>query len=202
MTGRFITLEGIEGAGKSTTIPFLEALIKSRGHDVVVTREPGGTPIGEKIRDILLADHSITSMAELLLVFAARAQHLDEIIKPALERGQWVVCDRFTDASYAYQGGGRGMAMEWIGQLENMVQQSLRPDLCLLFDLPVEVGLTRARNRSEADRFERERGEFFLRARQVYLERAHAQAYPYAVIDAARSPKSVTEQVASALNFS
>lgn len=177
--GKFITLEGGEGVGKTTNVPFIKNYLQSLNIPVVVTREPGGTQLAEKIRDLLLQsnDEVVTSHAEILLMFAARAQHLNHVIKPALDEGRWVLCDRFTDATYAYQGGGRGMALETIGWLENFVQGDLRPDLTLLLDVPVEIGMTRAKNRGEAlDRFESEHLDFFNKVRQVYLQQA--QKYP------------------------
>ena len=177
--GKFITLEGGEGVGKTTNVPFIKNYLQNLNIPVVVTREPGGTQLAEKIRDLLLQsnDELLTSHAEILLMFAARAQHLNHVIKPALDEGRWVLCDRFTDATYAYQGGGRGMALETIGWLENFVQGNLRPDLTLLLDVPVEIGMTRAKNRGgDLDRFESEHLHFFNKVRQVYLQQA--QQYP------------------------
>ena len=177
--GKFITLEGGEGVGKTTNVPFIKDYLQSQNIPVLVTREPGGTGLAENIRSLLLQgnDEEVTSHAEILLMFAARAQHVRHIIKPALAQGQWVLCDRFTDATYAYQGGGRGMPMEIIGWLENFVQDGLRPDLTLLLDIPVETGMARAKSRAgQLDRFESEELEFFNRVRQVYLELA--QHYP------------------------
>jgi dTMP kinase len=176
---KFITLEGGEGVGKTTNIPFLKNYLQDKNIPVVVTREPGGTQLAEKIRGLLLQadDETVTSHTELLLIFAARAQHLNHVIKPALAQGQWVLCDRFTDATYAYQGGGRGMALDAIRWLENFVQDDLRPDLTLLFDAPVETGMARAKNRGgRIDRFESEQLHFFNQVRQVYLQQA--QHYP------------------------
>ncbi|WP_373507246.1 dTMP kinase [Thiocapsa sp.] len=185
--GRFITLEGIEGAGKSTHMAHLSALLSALGIQVVTTREPGGSPVAERIRGLLI-DPENTGMdetAELLLMFAARAEHLAKTIRPALASGIWVLCDRFTDATYAYQGGGRGLDPARIALLESLVQGELRPDLTLLFDLPPELGLARARGRGAADRFESETLEFFEAVRAVYLERAHANPRRYRLIDAA-----------------
>lgn len=195
--GRFITLEGIEGAGKSSQIAPLRQFLEQQGIKVISTREPGGAPVSERIRGLLLdpTNTGMCSMTELLLVFAARAEHLEKVIEPALDRGDWVLCDRFTDASYAYQGGGRGMDLAQIAVLENLVQGSLRPDLTLLFDLPPMLGLERARGRGETDRFESERLEFFDSARVAYLERASASAARYAVIDASQSMDAVTGRV-------
>ncbi|WP_027897029.1 dTMP kinase [Zestomonas thermotolerans] len=188
MTGLFITLEGPEGAGKSTNRDYLADRLRERGLEVVLTREPGGTPLAERIRDLLLAP-SAEPMAvdtELLLMFAARAQHLAQVIRPALERGAVVLCDRFTDATYAYQGGGRGVPETRITELERFVQGELRPDLVLVFDLPVEVGLARAAARGRLDRFEQEGQGFFEGVRQAYLRRAQATPERYRIIDAAQ----------------
>ncbi|WP_277052757.1 dTMP kinase [Zestomonas thermotolerans] len=188
MTGLFITLEGPEGAGKSTNRDYLADRLRERGLEVVLTREPGGTPLAERIRDLLLAP-SAEPMAvdtELLLMFAARAQHLAQVIRPALERGTVVLCDRFTDATYAYQGGGRGVPETRIAELERFVQGELRPDLVLVFDLPVEVGLARAAARGRLDRFEQEGQGFFEGVRQAYLRRAQATPERYRIIDAAQ----------------
>ncbi|WNW14111.1 dTMP kinase [Pseudomonas sp. DTU_2021_1001937_2_SI_NGA_ILE_001] len=197
MTGLFITLEGPEGAGKSTNRDYLAAQLREQGVDVLLTREPGGTPLAERIREILLApsEESMSADAELLLVFAARAQHLAEVIRPALARGAVVLCDRFTDATYAYQGGGRGLSPERIAILEDFVQGALRPDLTLVFDLPVEVGLSRAAARGRLDRFEQEGRGFFEAVRNTYLARAHAEPARYRLVDAAQS----LEQVQTAL---
>ncbi|WFP52168.1 dTMP kinase [Methylomonas sp. EFPC3] len=185
--GRFITLEGGEGVGKSTNLQFIRQCLAERNIPLLVTREPGGTPIAEKIRAILL-DHSeeaLSEQAELLLVFAARSQHIRHVIQPALQRGQWVVCDRFTDATYAYQGAGRNMDSAAIAWLERMVQGGLRPDLTFVLDAPVETGLQRAKRRGELDRFETEQGDFFERIRQSYLQRAADDPARYRVVDAA-----------------
>ncbi len=197
MRGRFITLEGLEGSGKSTNLAHLKARLEAAGTPVLVTREPGGTPIGEQIRELLL-DHRNDGMhpdTELLLMFAARAQHLQQVILPALEAGTWVVSDRFTDASYAYQGGGRGMPEERIAALEAFVQGGLQPDLTLILDLPVATGLERAGKRSAPDRFEREQAEFFERVRAVYLARARRWPARYRVIDAGRPLPEVMAQL-------
>ncbi len=171
MKARFITLEGGEGVGKTTNLAFIEDYIKSKGVSLVRTREPGGTELGEKVREILLHSDHVEAKTELLLVFAARAQHIHEVIRPALARGQWVLSDRFTDASYAYQGGGRGIDTADIGFMEQWVQADLRPDLTLLLDTPVAVGMARARARGPQDRFESEADNFFERVRVAYLER-------------------------------
>ena len=201
MSGRFITVEGIEGVGKSTNLAFIRDRLAALGQPVIVTREPGGTELGEAIRGLLL-DHRNTAMSddtELLLMFAARAQHLAEVVRPAMARGQWVLCDRFTDATYAYQGGGRGTARERIAALEQWVQEGLRPDLTLLLDVPVELGLERAGRRGELDRFERERADFFARVREAYLGLAEAEPARFRVIDASRPLEAVQAELAEVL---
>ncbi|KPW63559.1 dTMP kinase [Pseudomonas amygdali] len=188
MTGLFITLEGPEGAGKSTNREYLAAQLRAQGVQVLLTREPGGTPLAERIRELLLApsDEAMSADTELLLVFAARAQHLAEVIRPALARGEVVLCDRFTDATYAYQGGGRGLSQQRIAVLEEFVQGDLRPDLTLVFDLPVEIGLSRAAARGRLDRFEQEGRVFFDAVRSTYLQRAKADPARYRLVDAAQ----------------
>ena len=200
MKGLFVTLEGPEGAGKSTNREYLAERLRACGVDVVLTREPGGTPLAERILELLLtpADEPMAVDTELLLVFAARAQHLAQVIRPALERGAVVLCDRFTDATYAYQGGGRGLSIERIAQLEVFVQGELRPDLTLIFDLPVEVGLARAAARGRLDRFEQEGLRFFESVRRAYLERAKAAPSRYRIIDAGQ-PLNVVQQDVQAL---
>ncbi len=197
MKGLFVTLEGPEGAGKSTNREYLADRLRARGLDVVLTREPGGTPLAERIRDLLLtpADEPMAVDTELLLVFAARAQHLAQVIRPALARGAVVLCDRFTDATYAYQGGGRGLPLERIAQLETFVQGDLRPDLTLIFDLPVEVGLARAAARGRLDRFEQEGICFFEAVRSAYLQRAEAAPSRYRVLDAGQPLSAVQRDV-------
>ena len=199
--GFFLTLEGAEGVGKSTNIEFITQYLEQRGIDYVLTREPGGTQLGEKIRELLLAVHeeSMSELTELLLVFAARAQHLDKVIEPALSAGKWVLCDRFTDATFAYQGAGRGLSMETIGELESMVQGELRPDLTLILDLDPEIGMQRASNRGELDRFEREQMSFFRHVRQGYLDIAQAEPERCTVIDAAKSLEDVKLDLLAAL---
>ena len=199
--GMFITLEGGEGVGKTTNLLFIRHWLEQRGIEVCQTREPGGTPIAEQIRALLLgsSDEVITPHAELLLVFAARAQHLQQTILPALRQGKWVVCDRFTDATYAYQGGGRQLDTQLIALLENTVQGPLRPDLTLLLDAPVELGMQRARQRAELDRFENERQAFFQRVRQAYLQQAAQQPQRFRVIDASLSLEHVQTAIATAL---
>ena len=189
MSGLFITLEGPEGAGKSTNREYLAACLRAQGVEVLLTREPGGTPLAERIRELLLtpSDEVMAADTELLLMFAARAQHIAAVIAPALARGAVVLCDRFTDATYAYQGGGRGLPVERIAQLEQFVQGDLRPDLTLVFDLPIEIGLARAAARGRLDRFEQEGRAFFDGVRQAYLDRAAATPGRYRVLDAGQS---------------
>ena len=201
MTGKFITVEGIEGVGKTTNIGYVQQALQSAGHAVVLTREPGGTPLGEAIRGLLLDPHhtGMDPVCELQLMFAARAEHLARVIRPALAEDQWVLCDRFTDATYAYQGGGRGIDTTIIARLEQLVQGDFRPDLTLLLDVPVEVGLARASGRSDPDRFEQEQVDFFERVRQVYLDMAAANPDRYRVIDAAQSLENVRQQLTAVL---
>jgi dTMP kinase len=202
--GRFVTLEGIEGVGKTTQVTHLSAALSARGIDHVVTREPGGTPLAEDIRQLVLRANAepMPPTAELLLMFAARAVHLANHIQPHLQAGRWVICDRFTDATYAYQGGGRALSMEPIRQLEAMVQGALRPDLTLLLDAPVQQALQRARQRNAglaADRFEAERAEFFERVAAVYRARATAEPQRIALIDAAQTAEAVSAQILAVL---
>ncbi|WP_127477235.1 dTMP kinase [Sulfurivermis fontis] len=202
MRGRFITLEGGEGAGKSSNLEHIHRRLSAAGKRVIRTREPGGTPLGEQLRALLL-DRSQSAMVadtELLLMFAARAQHLGELIVPALERGDWVLCDRFTDATYAYQGGGRGIDPERIRVLEQWVQRELRPDLTLLLDLPVEQGLQRAGARSDPDRFEQEQEDFFRRVRDAYHARAAQEPERFRLIDASRPLPEVQAQIDQVLD--
>ncbi|WP_166255645.1 dTMP kinase [Marinobacter salicampi] len=195
--GRFITFEGSEGVGKSTQIQVAAEYLRNAGIEVVLTREPGGTPMAETIREVLLAprDEPVHETTELLLMFAARAQHLNARILPALAAGKWVLCDRFTDATFAYQGGGRGVSMDRIAQLETLVQGSFRPDHVVLLDAPVDVGMARARHRGELDRFETEACGFFQRIRQTYLERAQSDRDRYHVLDASMSMEEVSGAV-------
>jgi dTMP kinase len=195
--GLFITLEGVEGAGKSTLMSYVADTFSDAGKEVIQTREPGGTKTGEQIRAILLDSNNVgvTDDTELLLMFAARSQHISEVIKPALESGKVVICDRFTDASYAYQGGGRGIDSTRIETLEEWVQQGLKPDLTILFDLDVETGLRRAGKRSEADRFEQEEISFFERIRTCYLDRADNEPDRFSVIDSSQSFDNVKQQI-------
>lgn len=199
--GRFITLEGTEGVGKSTHLRFIENWLMDRGREVVVTREPGGTRAGEAIRSVLLGvdDQALSDQAELLLLFAARAEHLDKLIRPALERGSWVLCDRFTDATYAYQGGGRGMEERRIEYLEHWIQRGLKPDLTFLLDAPVEIGIARARKRGVPDRIETESLDFFERIRNAYLKLAHRFTDRIRVIDAAQPIEAVQAAIGDEL---
>jgi dTMP kinase len=195
--GLFVTLEGGEGAGKTTCIPYVQALLEKPGREVLLTREPGGTELGERIRELLLTpgQGEIHENTELLLMFAARAQHLQTVILPAIEQGKIVLCDRFTDATYAYQGGGRQISNERIAVLEQWVQQGRQPDMTILFDIPVDQGLARANQRSDPDRFEQEDIDFFERVRQAYLAAAKAQPQRIKVIDASRSLDEVKQQL-------
>ena len=205
MRGKFITIEGGEGVGKSTQIAALGDVLAAHQLEIVLTREPGGTRRAERIRELLLetSDEPMPITCELLLMFAARATHVENVIRPALTRGAWVVCDRFTDASYAYQGGGRGVAREHIAALERIVQGELRPDLTLLLDAPLDIGAARASARNAAagssDRFEREQREFFERVRNVYLERARAEPERFVVIDASAGREIVAATVKAAV---
>jgi len=201
-TGRFITLEGIDGAGKSTHAAFIAARINAQGRKVVATREPGGTALGEKLR-LLLLNEPMTRETEALLMFAARREHLELVIRPALGRGDWVVCDRFTDATYAYQGGGHGVPFARIHELEQWVHEDCKPDVTFLFDVP--IGVSRARLDSAAlagralDKFEREANAFFTRVRDAYLERAEASPERFRVIDSTRPVEVVRAELAAHL---
>jgi len=199
--GRFITVEGIEGAGKSTIIQYLKSQLDVAQISSVVTREPGGTPIAEEVRKVLLHKHveMMNPNTELLLMFAGRAQHISQVILPPLQRGQWVLCDRFTDASFAYQGGGRGIPLSRIRELASWVQGDLRPDLTLLLDLPVEVGLSRITSRNARDRIESEGHDFFERVRERYLVRASKFPGRIRVIDATQNLEHVKQQVVTLL---
>lgn len=201
MSGRFITVEGVEGAGKSTLINALRQYLDEAGIEVLVTREPGGTRLGEALREVLLDNHQreMVPEAELLMIFSARVQHLREKIGPTLESGTWVVCDRFTDATYAYQGYGRGLDLERIHYLEDWLQGDLRPDLTLLLDLPVEQGLERTGERGGPDRFEAEAGDFFDRVRNGYLELARREPERFRLVDATQSVEAVRERVGELL---
>jgi len=199
--GLFITVEGAEGVGKSTNIAFIRDALESKGLEVIVTREPGGTEMAEEIREVLLKNRSenVAESAELLLMFAARAQHIESLIKPALLQGKWVISDRFTDATYAYQGGGRGVSANKIGILEDFVQGSFRPDKTILLDAPVELGMARAQKRGELDRFENEKLAFFDKVRRVYLERVKAEPKRFELIDASKSLEEVQVQLKNVL---
>lgn len=199
--GKFITVEGTEGVGKTTNIGFIQTWLGAQKIEFIATREPGGTPLAEQLRELLLQprDERVNDIAELLMVFAARAQHLYQVIQPALQRGAWVLCDRFTDATYAYQGGGRQMDNQVIHQLEALVQNSLRPDAVILLDVPVEIGLERARGRGALDRFESEDLAFFHRVRNAYLDRAKNQNH-YHIVDASQTLDNVQKQLATVLS--
>lgn len=194
--GRFITFEGIDGAGKSTHIEAVAEALRARGVEPVRTREPGGTPLGESLRDLVL-NYSMTRETETLLMFAARAEHIARLILPALQAGRWVLCDRFTDATYAYQAGGRGMAVKCIAQLEAWVHPDLQPDLTILFDIAPDAAATRLAHRagSQADRFETEPSQFFAAVRAMYLQRAAAEPARFFVVDGAHPPLEVREQL-------
>jgi dTMP kinase len=184
--GLFLTIEGGEGVGKSTNIKYMAEALKEKGVDLVVTREPGGTKLAESIRQLLVQvqDETVGNLTELLMMFAARAQHIEQVIEPALAVGKWVLCDRFTDATYAYQCGGRGMSRQIVSQLEQLVQGELRPDYTLLLDAPIDTGMERARERGELDRFEKENQDFFARVRATYLDMAQQSSGRFHVIDA------------------
>ena len=194
--GRFISIEGVEGVGKSTSIDRIATSLERHGIPYVTTREPGGTPLSERIRELLLDkdNMSMAPITELLLMFAARAQHVNEFIKPTLTAGHWVVCDRFTDSTYAYQGGGRGIDVGLIEQMEKIALENFRPDLVLLLDLPVDEGISRALNRGEKDRFESEDITFFNRVRDVFLSRAAGDSR-YQIVDASGPPEVVGERL-------
>lgn len=202
MNGKFISIEGIEGAGKSTQMRFIQSFLEHQGKTVIVTREPGGTVLGEQIRELLLTprDEGMSHDAELLLMFAARAEHLEQVIKPALSRGDWVLSDRFVDATFAYQGGGRGIDIKRIESISDWTLQSIHTDLTLLFDLPVSVGQERVIKRSQdKDRFEQEKGAFFEKIRQCYLQRADHEPDRIKKIDASQSIENIQHQVTTAL---
>ncbi len=201
MRGKFITVEGGEGVGKTTNMAYVRHWLSDRGIDFVATREPGGTPVAEKIRALLLDHHAeaVDPVAELLLIFAARAQHIASVIEPALARGTWVLCDRFTDATFAYQGGGRQLGLDRVAVLEDFVQGSLRPDLTLILDVAPEIGLQRASERGKLDRFEMEQVTFFERVRETYLALAQRDGERYAVVDASRPLDDVQRDIDAAL---
>jgi len=198
----FITLEGTEGVGKTSNMEFIKSILKEKNIDFIETREPGGTPMGEALREMLLGESfkGMSDDTELMLMFAARAEHVAQVIKPALEKGQWVLCDRFTDATYAYQGGGRQLDVKRIEGLENWVLGDLRPDLTLLLDAPISVGRARAGKRSTPDRFEQEMDGFFNRVRDTYLSRAKAEPERVKVVDASGDLKSVEKQISEIFN--
>ena len=199
--GKFITLEGIEGVGKTSNLHFIQELLESSGHSCVVTREPGGTSLGESLRELLLShsDENMSADAELLMMFASRAEHLSKVILPALDNDQTVLCDRFTEATYAYQGGGRQLDCKKINQLENWVQGDLRPDLTVILDAPVEVGRARAGKRSEPDRIEKEQDDFFQRVRESYIELSERNAHRICLIDASVTLEAVQKQILNKL---
>ncbi|MBT8138924.1 MAG: dTMP kinase [Gammaproteobacteria bacterium] len=198
--GKFITLEGMEGAGKSTNLAYLCSMLDAQGLVYTVTREPGGTPLAEEIRRLLLAprEEKMVPLCELLLVFAARAQHIEAVILPALKRGEWVISDRFTDATFAYQGAGRELGTARVNELEQFVQGELRPDLTLFLDVPLDIGMQRVAKRGELDRFEREQSEFFQRVRAAYLARIEADPERFIHIDASRELSIVQSEIAKA----
>lgn len=193
----FITLEGTEGVGKTSNMEFIKSILTGHKIDFIETREPGGTTLGEALRAMLLGEDykGMSDDTELMLMFASRAEHLAQVIKPALEKGKWVLCDRFTDATYAYQGGGRQLDMDRIAGLENWVQGSLRPDLTILLDAPINIGRERAGKRSTPDRFEQERDAFFNRVRDAYLVRAKADPDRIKLVDASGDLGSVQGQI-------
>ncbi|BFM16319.1 dTMP kinase [Maricurvus nonylphenolicus] len=199
--GKFITIEGTEGVGKTTNMAFVQDYLQQLGVDLLVTREPGGTPLAEQLRELLLAkrDESVDPTAELLMVFAARAQHLNTVIKPALATGKWVLCDRFTDATYAYQGAGRSLPLDTIAKLEQLVQGEIRPDMTFILDIDVRLGLERAGRRGELDRFETEEIGFFERVRSMYQQRAAASPNNYRVIDAGQELEKVQRDLSAEL---
>jgi dTMP kinase len=199
--GKFITLEGIEGVGKTSNLRFIKELLESSGHSCVVTREPGGTNLGESLRGLLLShsDENMSPDAELLMMFASRAEHLSKVILPALNNNQTVLCDRFTEATYAYQGGGRQLDVDKISELEDWVQGELRPDLTIILDAPVEVGRARAGSRSAPDRIEKEKDDFFQRVRKSYIELADHYPHRICLIDASLRLEAVQKQILAKL---
>ena len=194
-SAKFITFEGVDGAGKSTHLEWFANALRQRGIDLLVTREPGGTPMGERLREILL-NEPMHAETEALLMFAARREHVEQVIRPALQRGAWVISDRFSDASFAYQGGGRGVPLAKLEQLEQWVHSDLQPDLTLLFDIPIEIARQRLANNVSLDRFEQERGDFFERVRQAYLARATKNPQRFAVIHAEKTMPEVQQALA------
>lgn len=203
-TGKFITIEGTEGVGKSTNIAFIKAWFEAKNISLLHTREPGGTPLAEEIRELLLSkrDEQVDAKSELLLMYAARAQHVSQKIKPALEQGQWVLCDRFSDASFAYQGAGRALGLDKLVALDQWVLEGFKPDLTILLDLPVEVGLSRAQERGPIDRFEEEKVEFFEQVRNGYLQIARQEPERVKIVDARGNLEEVQQQIEQVLmNF-
>lgn len=194
MTAKFITLEGMDGAGKSTHIPTIIEMLQARGREVVSTREPGGTALGERLRELLLHE-TMHAETETLLMFAARREHIANVIQPALERGAYVLSDRFTDATFAYQSGAKGVSADKVEILEKWVQGDLQPDITLLFDVPVEISIARLAGARSPDKFERESAEFFARIRNAYLERASRNPQRFRIIDASRSLEEVAKTV-------
>ncbi len=193
--GKFITLEGIDGAGKSSHLEFLVQQVKARGNEAALTREPGGTPAGERVREVVL-HAAMNAKAEALMMFAARAEHVSTVVEPALAAGRWIVCDRFSDATYAYQCGGRGLAREFVVGLERLVHPGLQPDATFLFDLDPAIACERQRARERsADKFEREQEEFFRRVREAYLERAREHSRRFHVIDASGNLQEVRDRL-------
>lgn len=196
--GKFITLEGIDGAGKSSHAGFLRDLVRARGHEVLMTREPGGTPFGERLREVVLHHHT-TPLAEALAMFADRSAHVESVLEPALKSGLWVLCDRFSDSTYAYQCGGRGLNPQRLAALEGLVHPDLQPDATFLFDLDPAIAYDRSRARShDPDKFERELADFFVRVRKSYLERARQHAYRFHVIDSSRPLEEVRHSLGEA----
>ncbi len=196
---KFITFEGVDGAGKSTHLAWFADTLRERGVDVLVTREPGGTPLGERLRDIVLNEPMLAE-TEALLMFAARMEHIESVIKPALRRGTWVVSDRFSDASFAYQGGGRGMPVDKLEQLERWVHADFQPDLTLLFDIPIAVARQRLASNVSLDRFEQEQGPFFEKVRQAYLNRGRKHPERFVLIDASKTPEEVKASLAPVIS--
>ncbi len=197
---KFITFEGVDGAGKSTHLAWFTDALRQRGIDLLLTREPGGTPLGEKLREILLHE-PMHAETEAMLMFAARREHIEQVIRPALQRGIWVISDRFSDASFAYQGGGRGVSIAKLEQLEQWVQGELQPDLTLLFDIPIEVARRRLANSPNLDRFEQEQGEFFQRVRQAYLDQAARVPHRFYVIRAENTIHEVQQELSRIISI-
>jgi dTMP kinase len=199
---KFITIEGIEGVGKSTNMAHLTTILEARGNKVLTTREPGGTPLAERIREMLIehGDEPMPEIAELLLMFASRSLHVNNVIKPALAAGTWVVCDRFTDASRAYQGGGRGIPLDDINQIARWVMGDFEPDRTILLDAPVETGMSRAGKRGDPDRFEVERHDFFKRVRDAYLQLAAAEPERFVIVDATQELAAVQDDITQIAN--